>query len=579
MWTRFAKGLLLGLALYAGTGLGGIAMATEPTFAEPEWQSFRRGYVQRRDELQTRQQAAQQAWVKARHEEMEEAVRQATLARNARAIMVAREGRTLFETFGEQLAAGEPLVWPEQVRPELRENLARWKAQWQELETGQVEEMDAFNQQVQERFANHWARVVGTPLPSAEQDAQFTRFQAYDPTPVADLPEVAMPETKEDEPAEPQDEWAPAVRMDTEPDSPYFAVSRVAPENAIWAAVFEWTGEMHGVDVIRLDVFEQTDRRNWQQLNNTSGREAELTLRPHANLPQRNDYYWRLKTIDGRDPVSVLEWPSRRNDWQLVIRTPLSSRSPHPTGFQLEAALDGFDLATGLERAGRLIEADTATATDTGTIAVTIESVPSFAMIYVNGQSYRGPRGPVTTPYTLQLPPRPHHIRLTQRFFEDWVRESFVPQADATVVAQFEPRHDMPWQTIRYQPGPGWDRSRIALQPGDTLFIQVEGMWQIGSMRERIGPDGYSPDRFPHYYPADEDLRLTPDAPYGAFLFRLGYYGTTNTVHDAPLFPAPTHAGVQVWFNVNEREDRVLRQDNRGQIDVRYAIVNRGTFE
>lgn len=550
--------------------LGWTVFADDPRWAQPDLQAFRQEFVQREEALQQRHQQARVTFLQQALQQMEELVRKANRTRNAREIMTAREGRTLIEQAIEQARAGKEPEWPEQVRPELDEQVKRWRTTLQELDQKQRVASDALRQQGATHFARQWSMMTKDPVPPETQTDLFTRFLEYDPT----TPPPTAPPAATATPSAP-------IEQSAGEESPYFASNTTEQEtNLLWTPIARWTGEMRGIDVVRINPFDRAHPEQIDQLNPMSQKTSALSFQPMANLPQRADYKFRLKRISDRDTVDVLEWPSTRNVWHLIVRTRRGTKLPHPTGFIMDAALPKADLGKLLAGAGRLIgeESDSGASGTPATINVRVESEPPTALIYLNDQPYMGPRGHVATPYVVAMPPGKNHLRLTRYYFQDWVLTNYVPSANAVIHANMTPREDMPWKRSDFKPQAGWVGSGLILQPGDTLFIKAEGRWQIGARRDYAGPDGYPKDKFPHYYDPADDRRLTTEAPYGALLMRIGPYGSTNHYASQVMWRAPPFVA-EVYLNVNEVEDPKDRRDNQGKINLRTAIVTPLTFE
>lgn len=546
-------------------GIASVTVLADPRFAHPELQSFREEYQARLRAMEERHHQALAQHLEGLRPAAEERVRAANLTRNARQIMIARDGRAFLDELIEQVRENPRAEWPADYRPEIREWVEEWRASVDALQERQAHERKAFEERAINFFARAWGEHTREQIPADQRRSMFETFVAQDPAPEP-LPEV-RPEPAEE---------AAVEFVEPEKVDPYFArsVADAAPE-WVWVPVGEWKGTMHGVDVVRVRVLEQMRPVSSQQLNIHTRREATLQYTPFAVLPERADYRYRLKSVEGRKGVDVLEWPTARNEWHLIFRTPRGDRAQQQVGFVVEVALPGLDLAAALEQSGRML--DDAQVKDRDEFEVTIESQPSLARIYLNGRPYIGPRGPVATPYTVRIPAGPHEIRLRQRYYEDWVKSNFVARAGARINAEMELREDLPWKEMDFSPRRDWQDSGIVLQAGDTFFIEAEGRWQIGARREFTGPEGYDRETFPHYY-EDPGIRLTPRAPYGALLIRMGYRAETNLFSEAHGYTHRHGFGISVFLDVNEARSPELRRTNRGALTVRTAVVNPRMF-
>lgn len=324
------------LLFYGATGL-----ADDARWAQPDLQRFRKEYIQRETQLQQRHQQARIALLNAALQDSEEVLRQAGLTRNARDIMSAREGRSLVEKMIEQAQAGKAIEWPNPTRPELIARVEQWQKAMNDLDEKQGAESNDLLARGAEHFAKQWAKMTQEPVRPEAQENLFVRFLRYDPS--AEKPDPPPAST--------------SVIEEPVTDIPYFAANTSKEESGLlWTRIARWTGDMRGMDVVQIALFDRTQTERTEQRHMMSNKNSTLVFQPMANLPQRADYKFRLKRIEEKDIVDVLEWPTSRNDWHLVVRTRRGTKSIHPTGFVIEAALPSANLKQLLAESDRLIE-------------------------------------------------------------------------------------------------------------------------------------------------------------------------------------------------------------------------------
>lgn len=463
---------------------------------------------------------------------------EARRTRNVRAMAVENQAVSLLD---EALASVEQdgrMELPESVRPELEWLIAALNAEVEAVDAQVAERTAEIEAQFLERFNELVAQQPGVEAPEAALLEIFTAWARGD-----DMgPALAGGDTGGEGPS-------PADRL-------YFDQRG---EGQDWFTVGRWEVDTPGIDIFEIPVYDGRDRRE-TQVNRMLRVTAEWSYQHQQTLERGTPYAYRLRRVRDRDIVTVVEWPSQRNEWKLVVRT---GRAAGRYGFELQAA--AMDVAPG----SRMVD-------------VPVVTDPEGAQVYINGDFYFEPGGDSRTPLTLKLPPDEVEVTLVRDGYLSKQVGAFRVREGATIRHRFQHPGDLPGETVVITPGASWVKTQVEVDTGDTVWLLPTGEWRIGAQGEMTGPGGYPRDRFPHYY--ETDLRKSDKAPYGALLFKIAeeYYGAPSEVEDRRALPLTGPRRVTastwgpLWFDVNELEDEALRRGNSGRIEVKVIVHKQG---
>ncbi len=472
-------------------------------------------------------------------EAAQERLAEARRTRNVRAMAVENRAVELLRETAEEIEEEGRMSLPEDVRPELREfidSLAREKAAIEERISERWK-------QVEEEIFNSF-RELALAQPDAEIDADETLtpiFQAW--LRDEDLGPRLAGNDRETEGT------TPADRL-------YFAQTGDGKE---WFTVGRWAADTPGTDIFEIPIY-QGESRSGTQFNRMFRAESKWQYQHETGLQRGQPYAFRLRRIRNMEPVTVLEWPAQRGDWNLVVRT---GRQAGEYGFELQAAVREIDPSE------RMVE-------------VPVVTDPEGARVYVDGEFYFEPGGDSRTPLVLRVPQGRREITLEHDGYLSKRVSDIAIRPGAQIRHRFQHPSQLPGKTVNVTPRESWVRSSVEVETGDRLWLVPSGRWRIGSRGEMTGPEGYSRQEFPHYY--EEELRKTGKAPYGALLFKFAeeYYGAPADVEDRRALPltetvsmrAPTWG--PLWFDVNEKEDTALRRLSSGSLTVKVIVIPQG---
>ena len=256
------------------------------------------------------------------------------------------------------------------------------------------------------------------------------------------------------------------------------------------------------------------------------------------------DYAFRLRRIDKRDVVEVVEWPGPANGGRLTFRTKIVRMIPAPTGFELQCST-------------------------ARPVSVPVKTEPAGARVFVDGKAYLEGGREARTPCTLNLPAGKYAVRITLEGHQDVEAKEYEVAEGRSIGARLSPLKDMPGRTVKVDPLRIWADTGVTVSKGDRIRLSVDGEWGCGKQGELTGPAGYDPSqlKFSHYYMNPRNGPKQIDgAPYGALLVRIG---TNKISHIGTLRGFIAGNAGPLLFDINEEPDPAWRRDNRGALQIK----------
>ncbi len=524
-----------------------LTALAEPDLSAPPLQELRSEWLREKAGLDASRLRAYRDMLEIRRTEAETEYQEKILARNVKGMSIARKMRDVCDEALSIVKTNGPFAVPGNLRRELE----GWAKKLEE-DKADADKQAAFSlaklkEKYTTRLGEALARLSGTPAPPAsELDALFEtllRTEARRPTPPPSAGGTNTPA-------------GPTGATHVPPViSPWFASSG---EGSNWFAVGRWTAAMMAQDIYSIPILNVTSSYQSVKEHPFSGqstRSAYEVIRPLL-AGDGNRYAYRLKRLPDRLPVSLLAWPSAENRGRLEFRTQPAPAIPSPHGFEIEASLIGKEKTAPV------------------TLPVLVETEPRGAKLRLNGKIVvDATREAVTTPIPLRIPPGAHTLTLMLDGYVSKTFEKWEPTPGTRLGWKFVSEIELPpAKTIRLEPPKAWTPSELLLHIGDRLWIVPTGKWTIGRKGELCGPEGYPEGlRFNHYYVAGSTLRQVDTAPYGALLVRVGPFGDPIAVTNTLCLTVP--ATGSLYLDVNEKEDKELRRDNRGLLNVKLILI------
>jgi hypothetical protein len=326
---------------------------------------------------------------------------------------------------------------------------------------------------------------------------------------------------------------------------------------------------MAGPDILRIPLPGGPGAEEGRSFNPLMQGETKWQLVRRRAVGADERPHWRLKRVEGREPMDVLEWPRPENRGVLTVRTRPATTFPAKVGFEIQCAP---------KDAAPSAPAETVAETpDPPTVEVQVATDPPGATIIVDKKIYREGERVARTPARIRVTPENHHIRLRLAGYVDHVVPEFRAQHMRELFGRLTPERDLPGKRVRVNPRRIWEVVEgMRVNAGDRVVVVASGEWKIGEKGEPCGPAGYDrkDPRFRHYYEGSSvPPRQMPEANYGALLFRIGFPG--------PVFLAAEEAGITarvggvIMLDVNEGMDKEWRKDNSGTLDVKIIVIQK----
>ncbi len=511
--------------------------AVEPDWSRPAFQEIRKTWQTETNALEGARRVAYLEMLERRRAEMEEELREKTAVRNVTGMAVARRALEICREGLESVRTNGTFQLPSSIRRELTEWLQRLTAEKEAADARAAESLAQVRNRLKARLAEALEDKTRPSLPEQELDRLFENLLSAAPTP------QPTPQPSPADPSAPPAKEIPATPL-------YFAASG---EAETWRRVGRWTAEVMARDVFAIPVLNVTSSYQGTKMPPIGGKPTTFSYEVLEPIPAESALtrIYRLKRIPDHLPVEVIAWPSPQNRGRLEFRTQPLTMIPSPHGFELETAVTGQkEIPRGLE--------------------VQIVSQPPGAEIQINGRTATGPTGqPLQTPARFQIIPGSYRLTLTLPNYVSQTISNWNPQTKPSLSLTLTHETKLPpTKIIRLDGTRSWVSSELVVRPGDRLWVIPEGEWVIGARGERCGPEGYpKTPAFAHYYQSVPDPRQSLELPYGALLIRFGPYEDPLAVTNARLFRISTH-GVFA-LDVNEKNDKDLRRNNRGQLTVR----------
>jgi hypothetical protein len=209
-------------------------------------------------------------------------------------------------------------------------------------------------------------------------------------------------------------------------------------------------------------------------------------------------------------------------------------------------------------------------ATNRPLVKIEIRTDPPGALVYVDHVLYTEKTKTPKTPCAVSVAEGKHAIRLKQQDYLDGVFDNLDCREGQVLTWAFRKDTSVQDTVVKVSAITGWKASGVKVAAGDPLTISVSGTWSCGSRGEKVDAGGYPVDKrfFFYYMETSRSPRITPDAPYGALLMRIGPPGSEIIpVTGAMRMTARTSGAL--YFNINEAEDSEVRRDNIGVLQVR----------
>lgn len=560
-------------ALCAARALAAEAPTDNLRLDAPPFPALKQAYDQQKASMSAPRVAKLKALLTRRQADAEQALKEKTMAQNIKGVAVAKAALVIFADALTNLDQHGDFQFPDKVRKDLDATLEACRAEKQAIDAEYNKVIEPLKEGLFVQFCEA-AQAQGGSGPTPDKAKLKTRFLSWiEPAKVEpSAPSLnrtnAPPGTTAgstnatENGATPTNAAPQASKQPVVPD----IIGQSGPGER-WVTFGRWTGEMAGMDVISIPVIGRSNDTQWTQAAPMSGRDSVLQYKVIRVLPERTNYLFRVKTIPEREPVSVLEWPRRANDYTLLVRTTPSTQMPAPHGFDLQVSLppEQLDALFPPER-----EAGSNTV---GQFTLKVVTTPPGAQVFVDGILCQAADGGVVTPCEILLAAGAHSIRLRARGFQDVVSAHYGMSSNRVLEWTFYNAAHVTKKNVAVSAMKRWTAAEVKVNKGDVIAVEATGQWACARKGERCTADGYpiNQEFYEYYLSPQNSPREVRDANYGALIMKIGEDGTPVVVGSHGTLTA-AEAG-PLFFDINEADDGKSRHDNSGAIMVKLTVT------
>ena len=492
---------------------------------------------------------------------------------NIKGMGIARKSKSIFSRAIESLNQNGDFKLPERVRKELRNTIKVCKQEQEKILAGADDKFAELNKQYLQKFEEQYNALFEEGKGPEKQviAEKFKEFLSTDIPPpketvnqrnnIAELKEMGMEVAKES-------------------DKPLKPIIASKGTGSKWVDIAKWNGDMLGMDVVNIPVLKISKDVAETQYFPIADADSKLFYKAINPMPEYNNYAFRLKRVKGMKGVEVIEWPSFRNDWVLVIRTKagnVGELTPlkHAFIFQVSAPenevrkLFGRKVAFSSDADG---ESDKKIEKKVPKVRIAIFSKPKSAIVYINNELYKVKGKTVKTPCRLRVPVGGCNIKLSMLGYHDRIYNDYKTTAKAVIKAVLKKDTSLKCFTKNVPANLKTWTSILSLKAGDKVTIKVEGVWCCTrSTKFKCGPKGIpnTTKTYKFYADASKDLRQTTSIPYGALLMKIGEEGVVRSLRRKTTFSVAKP--VELFVDINEREGKP-RKGNKGSLTLKIAV-------
>lgn len=535
-----------------------FARAAGPNIASPAFQRIRADYEAQEKILRTAKTEKLKALLAEFLGEAKRLLAEKTRAGNVAGMAAAREAIALFEHCREELDKQGDFVLPEKIRRELQDMLARCTEKKKAIDAECSAALEQLKFKSRDQLAARLAEQGFTSLGEDELSRLLQQLLGGKPTDSEPSSEPSIPASEPTSPATTNE----TRKLETE--SRVLASS--SSQEVDWVPIARWYAGVSAIEIIRIPVIERFEREHRRLESESLGQPFETIYEPIRALTPGPGYFFRVKSIPGREVAEVLEWPSANNNWTMIVRARPSGEVPSRHGLEIEVGFPGAkDLALihGEQEEEMDLPED-----NLPRVRVTLKTDPEGAYVYVDGRPLRQGAAFLQTPCVVPLTTKPHNIRMRKFGFKDGAVDGFVPQEGGLLSLKLEPDPRYASGVITVSAKRTWQPSKFRVEKGDRIVIKATGKWRCGSGGEWVDAEGYPNDKqfFRYYLNPQMSPRQKPGANYGALLMRIGANGPVYAV--GTKFTTTASEEGELYFDINEATDTKLRRDNDGTLSV-----------
>ncbi len=470
---------------------------------------------------------------------------------NIRGVAIAGKAKRLFEAAIEEYKEKKSFKIEDQNREAIQKMIEACRTEKESINSYHKEKISSLESRAMEKFKSALDKL-DLSLSESQIDSKFAEL-------------LASSGEKNSQPGS-----GPAGDTKEKPDGNVIAKTA---EASAWYSVIDYQIESHGMDVIPLPVFKAKGSFDGKHSTPLLNKPSTWKMEVAHKLPRRPDYEFRVVRKSKIKPFDVVEWPRKRNNWKLIVRTAHPDEGPSSIhGATLQAALPGSEMKDILS-----YEAVAETGSKgkekaaVPTIEIPVVTKPQGAVIYIDGRPWRKDGKIETTPCKVDMTEGTHAIRLSLEGYLDKTVRNYEAKEGAQIYWPFQKDPNIVMRKFRVSAG-ATTSTRIKVKKGSRIRVEAQGKWRCGSRGEMVGPEGYENNQkfYRYYLPGSNARKILKDANYGALLAKIGKNGKPVATGKKTEFTARSE-GI-LYFEPNEPNEGDARKDNSGTLTVRVMI-------
>jgi hypothetical protein len=467
---------------------------------------------------------------------------------------IARTAGRALAKMKQGLDAAKPISMPARVRRELKTEFAAIGEELKALQATHAGTASAARKTLFDQFVEACRAQQKSLPPGNELEDLFNNLLST--------------KTPDPKPPEPGDGTQPAP-MDVVAEVP--AVLSMSGPSTEWAGVGFLQVEANAIDLFEIKIGgirEPTESGGEHMMNNEP---YIIRYEPVRVFEPVEMSQFQIKSVPGKLPLEILEWPDAKNEWTLSFRVRPGDEIPSKHVVELMAGYEGVSSLAMIE-GSQSNEADDEepadTPVETRKVMLTVKSDPESAGVFLDGRRVRINKRGSRTPCSFEILAGTYDVVIRKYGFNDVFIKQLDVREDTTIVREMEINENIVNETVTISPKQTWRNSRVKVVKGEEFALSVKGRWACGGGGEFVDAAGYPNNRkfFKYYANAEKHPRQVTTANYGALLMRIGGNGKISKT-DNSLRERATAAGY-IYFDINESVLRSHRADNIGALTV-----------
>ncbi|MBN1865638.1 MAG: hypothetical protein JW808_12140 [Victivallales bacterium] len=298
----------------------------------PEFYTLKQEYNQEKSEIQRLYSEKLAALLQKFSNEADESHKESRKKGNTKGMVQAKGAQGIFAKATEDLKNTGSFKLPDNPRKELRDVVSACRNEQNAIMEGLNAEIAELDNKYRQRFSDAYKGCFKDgDMPGEE--AVKEKFRDFLTT------EIKKPQQARGNVAGAGKSDGSLPEAFEEPESMVIAEKGTGEK---WVDIVEWTAEMVGMDVVNIPVLNRTEDSVDTQYSAFADADSKLFYKAINPMQPAANYSFRLTRIPGFKGVDVIEWPSARNKWYLIVRTKditADEKFPLKHGFIFQASL------------------------------------------------------------------------------------------------------------------------------------------------------------------------------------------------------------------------------------------------